>query len=194
MDQRIWIVLLLLIQIVVHGQSPEMVFEPPSPDFISLSLQTHEGKLRFGNQDEYFLKSDGTYINSRDDGYFETDKRSSLNRASRHAFVELLKMRFKKEMFDAMDKTYFTERRQNMYEEEVKEYFRMIAKGNKYMLYNEESLISIDYKQIEESSIIDGQWIKVLDQNVLKIVLWYDNEWGYSSSALGVARLITEKQ
>ena len=82
----------------------------------------------------------------------------------------------------------------NINEEEVKEYFRMIAKGNKYILYNEESLISIDYKQIEESSIIDGQWIKVLDQNVLKIVLWYDNEWGYSSSALGVARLITEKQ
>ena len=50
------------------------------------------------------------------------------------------------------------------------------------MLYNDQSLISIDYKQIEESSIIDGQWIKVLDKNVLKIVLWYDNEWGYSAS------------
>ena len=36
-------------------------------------------------------------------------------------------------------------------------------------MYNEESLISLDYKQIEESSIIDGQWIKVLDKNVLKI-------------------------
>lgn len=120
MEQRIWIVLLLLIQIVVHGQSPEMVFEPPSPDFISLSLQTHEGELRFGNQDEYFLKSDGTYFKLGDDGYFEMDKRSSHNRASRHAFVELLKMRFKKEMFNAMDKTYFTERKQNMYEEEIK--------------------------------------------------------------------------
>ena len=31
--------------------------------------------------------------------------------------------------------------------------------------------------------------VKVLDKNVLKIVLWYDNEWGYSASALGVASL-----
>ena len=108
MKPRIWIVFLLLIQIVVHGQSQEIVFVPPSFDFISLSLQTHEGKLRFGNQDEYFQKSDGTYISSRDDGYFEMDRRSSHNRASRHAFVELLKMRFKKEMFSAMDRNYFT--------------------------------------------------------------------------------------
>ena len=81
----------------------------------------------------------------------------------------------------------------NIDEHEVKEYFKKIAKGNKYMMYNEESLISLDYKQIEESSIIDGQWIKVLDKNVLKIVLWYDNEWGYSASALGVAKLISKK-
>ncbi len=81
----------------------------------------------------------------------------------------------------------------NIDENEVKQYFKTIAKGNKYMLYNDESLISIDYKQTEESSIIDGQWIKVLDKNVLKIVLWYDNEWGYSASALGVAKLITKK-
>ncbi|UBZ13407.1 hypothetical protein LDL77_16165 [Flagellimonas marinaquae] len=120
MEKRIWIVFLLLIQIVVHGQSQEIAFEPPSSDFISLSLQTHEGKLRFGNQDEYFQKSDGTYISSRDDGYFEMDRRSSHNRASRHAFVELLKMRFKKEMFSAMDRNYFTEQKQNMYEEEMK--------------------------------------------------------------------------
>ena len=81
----------------------------------------------------------------------------------------------------------------NIDEHEVKEYFKKITKGNKYMMYNEESLISLDYKQIEESSIIDGQWIKVLDKNVLKIVLWYDNEWGYSASALGVAKLISKK-
>ena len=75
----------------------------------------------------------------------------------------------------------------NIDEHKVKEYFKKIAKGNKYMMYNEESLISLDYKQIEESSIIDGQWIKVLDKNVLKIVLWYDNEWGFSCRMADVA-------
>lgn len=82
--------------------------------------------------------------------------------------------------------------KKNITENEVKQYFSKIAEENNYMAYNEESLISIDYKQIEESSIIDGQWIKVLDNNVLKIVLWYDNEWGYSASALNVAKLITK--
>ena len=76
----------------------------------------------------------------------------------------------------------------NIDENEVKQYFKTIAKGNKYMLYNDESLISIDYKQTEESSIIDGQWIKVLDKNVLKIVLWYDNEFGYSCQVIRVVQ------
>ena len=79
-------------------------------------------------------------------------------------------------------------------QEEVKEYFKSIAEENKYMLYNDQSLISIDYKQIEESSIIDGQWIKVLDKNVLKIVLWYDNEWGYSSKVVELIEYMNSKK
>ena len=73
--------------------------------------------------------------------------------------------------------------------EEVQRFFKQKAKDNNYMAYNEESLVSVDYKQTEHSSIVDGQWVRVLDGNVLKLVVWYDNEWGYSARALDVARL-----
>ncbi|MEC8833020.1 MAG: hypothetical protein VX772_11725 [Bacteroidota bacterium] len=120
MKQVFFIITVLVFQIMGWGQSQEKVFNPPTTDFISLSLQTHKGKLRFGVQDEYFLKSDGTYVSSRDDEYFEKDKQFSHNNASRHAFVELLKIRFKEDMFDVMDKDFFTERTQNMYEKDLK--------------------------------------------------------------------------
>ena len=52
--------------------------------------------------------------------------------------------------------------------------------------------IDIILKNIYKSNFLDNVSV-TLDKNVLKIVLWYDNEWGYSASALGVAKLITEK-
>ena len=52
---------------------------------------------------------------------------------------------------------------------------------------NYKSLVSMDYEMGEASGIIDGQWIKT-NKNVVKIVLWYDNEWGYSSRVLDLAK------
>ena len=40
----------------------------------------------------------------------------------------------------------------------------------------------------EHSAILDAQWTKVLGKNVLKLVVWYDNEWAYAKRALDVAR------
>jgi len=120
MKNLLFVIIIIVCQGVGWGQPMEKVLDPPSADFISLSLQTHKGKLRFGVQDEYFVKADGTYISSREEGYFEMDKRSSHHMASKHAFMELLKMRFKEDMFAVMDKDLFTERKQNMYEEELK--------------------------------------------------------------------------
>lgn len=102
----------------VCGQGKEKVYKAPSPNFIDLSLQTHNNKLRFGVQDEYYLKSDGSYVKPSDATYVDIDKRFSHNNASRHAFAELLKIRFKEEMFAAMDTDYFTERTNTMFEKD----------------------------------------------------------------------------
>lgn len=46
--------------------------------------------------------------------------------------------------------------------------------------YSELPLVSIDYKQSPESTIVDGLSTMMMGSNMVKIVAWYDNEWGYS--------------
>ncbi len=46
--------------------------------------------------------------------------------------------------------------------------------------YDEEGLVSMDYKGDERSSIVDPAFCQVIGGNMAKIVTWYDNEWGYS--------------
>ena len=48
------------------------------------------------------------------------------------------------------------------------------------MGYDEEGLVSMDYKGDERSSIIDAPFCQVIGGNMAKVVAWYDNEWGYS--------------
>ena len=122
MKKFLIILILLVVHFSVWGQGEEKVFDAPSSSFIDLSLQTHNGKLRFGLQDGYYIKSDGSYVKANEASYFEMDKRFSHNNASRHAFTELLKMRFKEDMFAAMDKDYFTVRTPNMYDKKQKSY------------------------------------------------------------------------
>ena len=47
--------------------------------------------------------------------------------------------------------------------------------------YQEEQLVSIDFKGIWESVFVDGRWTCVLKDKTVKLVLWYDNEWGFSN-------------
>ena len=56
------------------------------------------------------------------------------------------------------------------------------------VLINDEPLVSIDFKGIRQSCVIDFRWLKVFNGNKVKIIIWYDNECGYSNRALDVAR------
>jgi glyceraldehyde 3-phosphate dehydrogenase len=49
------------------------------------------------------------------------------------------------------------------------------------MQYVTEPLVSIDFRGNPHSSIIDAQSTKVMDGDFVKVLSWYDNEWGYSS-------------
>ena len=46
--------------------------------------------------------------------------------------------------------------------------------------YSELPLVSIDYNGDEHSSIVDALSTMVMEDNLVKVILWYDNEWGYS--------------
>lgn len=47
--------------------------------------------------------------------------------------------------------------------------------------FSEEPLVSMDFKGDERSSIVDAELTSVMDGNMVKVVAWYDNEWGYST-------------
>lgn len=61
------------------------------------------------------------------------------------------------------------------------------------MGYSEEPLVSTDYIGDERSSIIDSLSTDVLGENMVKVVSWYDNEWGYSTRVVDLAEMMIEK-
>ena len=73
--------------------------------------------------------------------------------------------------------------------EEINRIFEAAAKGSlKGILdYSDLPLVSIDYKQDPHSSIVDGLSTMTMEGNMIKVVAWYDNEWGYSSRLVDMA-------
>lgn len=61
------------------------------------------------------------------------------------------------------------------------------------MDYVEEPLVSIDFKGNPASSSVDAQFCQVLGGNLVKVVTWYDNEWGYSNRTADLAALMASK-
>jgi glyceraldehyde 3-phosphate dehydrogenase len=54
-------------------------------------------------------------------------------------------------------------------------------------------LVSIDFKGNPHSSIVDSAYTKVIDGDLLKVLSWYDNEWGYSSRCVDLLRKLAAK-
>ena len=61
------------------------------------------------------------------------------------------------------------------------------------LAYTEDPVVSTDMLHNPNSSIVDGQLTKVLDGNLLKVVAWYDNEWGYSCRVIDLIAFLVEK-
>jgi glyceraldehyde 3-phosphate dehydrogenase len=58
---------------------------------------------------------------------------------------------------------------------------------------SDEPLVSIDFRGNPHSSIVDAQYTKVMDGDFLKMLSWYDNEWGYSSRCVDLLRLMVKR-
>jgi glyceraldehyde 3-phosphate dehydrogenase len=59
--------------------------------------------------------------------------------------------------------------------------------------YSTEELVSIDFKGNPHSSIVDAPYTKVMDGDFVKVLSWYDNEWGYSNRCVDLARLLVKR-
>jgi len=78
-------------------------------------------------------------------------------------------------------------------EEEINEFFRDVARQPRYEAiidYCDEPLVSIDFKTNPHSGIIDTGLTKVVDGNYLKLIIWYDNEWGYANRLVDMMKLM----
>ena len=79
-------------------------------------------------------------------------------------------------------------------EEEVNSAFRSAAAGELQGILgvSEEPLVSIDYTGAPHSSIIDAVSTSVMDGRMVKVLSWYDNEWGYSSRVVDLVNFVGE--
>jgi glyceraldehyde 3-phosphate dehydrogenase len=79
--------------------------------------------------------------------------------------------------------------------EDVNNAFRAAAAGPlKGILAVEDApLVSIDFRGNANSSIVDSAYTKVMDGDFVKVMSWYDNEWGYSSRCVDLAILLGKK-
>ena len=59
--------------------------------------------------------------------------------------------------------------------------------------YSDKPLVSIDYNGDSHSSIVDGLSTMVVDDHMLKVIAWYDNEWGYSCRVIDLAAMMGSK-
>ncbi|HET6260618.1 MAG TPA: type I glyceraldehyde-3-phosphate dehydrogenase [Chloroflexia bacterium] len=59
--------------------------------------------------------------------------------------------------------------------------------------YTEEPLVSMDFKGDPHSSIVDGLSTMVIGENLVKVIAWYDNEWGYACRVADLTQFMAEK-
>ena len=79
--------------------------------------------------------------------------------------------------------------------EEVNAALRAAAEGplNGILGYTEEPLVSVDFNGDSRSSIVDGLCTSVTGGTMVKVLSWYDNEWGYSVRLLDLAKRVGEQ-
>jgi glyceraldehyde 3-phosphate dehydrogenase len=73
----------------------------------------------------------------------------------------------------------------------LKKYAETTLKG--ILEYCEEPLVSVDFNHSYASSIVDALSTSVMDGNLVKVLSWYDNEWGYSNRVVDLAEYIVKK-
>ncbi len=83
--------------------------------------------------------------------------------------------------------------KKNVSADEVNDSFKKAAEGKlKGILdYTDEPLVSVDFMANPNSGIVDGLFTRVTDDNLVKVLAWYDNEWGYSCRMIDLIKYIS---
>ena len=83
--------------------------------------------------------------------------------------------------------------KKNVTTEEVNEAFKTASEGKLkgILQYTEEPLVSVDFMANPHSSIVDSLFTRITDNNLVKVLAWYDNEWGYSCRLKDLIKFIS---
>jgi glyceraldehyde 3-phosphate dehydrogenase len=83
--------------------------------------------------------------------------------------------------------------KKNVSADEVNESFKKASEGklNGILDYTEEPLVSVDFMANPHSCIVDGLFTRITDENLVKILAWYDNEWGFSCRMIDLVKYIS---
>jgi glyceraldehyde 3-phosphate dehydrogenase len=79
--------------------------------------------------------------------------------------------------------------------DEVNAAFKEASEGSLkgILQYSEEPLVSVDFRGNDHSSILDAPYTSVMDGDFVKVLSWYDNEWGYSRRCVDLLRFLAKK-
>ncbi|MEI4799990.1 glyceraldehyde-3-phosphate dehydrogenase [Bacillus sp. NPDC077411] len=79
--------------------------------------------------------------------------------------------------------------------EEINEAFMNVASGalKGIVAFSDEPLVSIDFNTNTHSAIIDGLSTMVMGERKVKVLAWYDNEWGYSRRVVDLVKLVVDQ-
>ncbi|MDY7008631.1 MAG: type I glyceraldehyde-3-phosphate dehydrogenase [Cyanobacteriota bacterium] len=83
----------------------------------------------------------------------------------------------------------------NTFTEQVNEVIQEAASGpmNGIIEYCDLPLVSCDFRGHDASSIVDASLTMVMDGDMVKVIAWYDNEWGYSQRVVDLAEVVAQK-
>ena len=79
--------------------------------------------------------------------------------------------------------------------EKVNEALKKAASGNlkNILAYIDEPLVSIDFCGNKHSSLLDSDLTMIVGDNMVKVLSWYDNEWGYSNRLVELCSMVASK-
>jgi len=78
--------------------------------------------------------------------------------------------------------------------EQVNEVVKLAAQDSAVMDYSDQPLVSVDFNHNPASSVFDATMTRVNQGKLVKVLAWYDNEWGFANRMLDTARAIIKAQ
>jgi len=105
-----------------------------------------------------------------------------------HDLISSNSLRVPTDTVGAINVTLFTKEKSS--KEEIINLFEVCEKTQEFpvVLNNYDPLVSSDFKQENKTTIIDHRYTDVKNGNMIKLLVWYDNEWGYASKTVEILK------